>query len=191
MITGQSKFFRDPGTFSHIRIGEEILRTGDLIHSDIFSFTCHGKPWIAQQWLGECIMAFINRIAGFDGLLLTTVTTLAFLYAWVAHRLIRSGLHYTLIILIIAVIFGGSSYHYHVRPHILSIIFLGFTFSLLCDFEAGRLSIYKLIWLIPIFILWTNIHGGMLGGLVTIALSIGGWTSLKLIKQESLIRRFS
>ena len=38
-MAGQSKLFRDPGTFAHTVLGECILSSGHLIYQDGFSFT--------------------------------------------------------------------------------------------------------------------------------------------------------
>ena len=81
-------------------------------------------------------MALIHRIAGLDGLLLATVTILAGLYAWVAHRLIRTGIHVLLTALVVTLAMAASSFHFHPRPHLTSIVLLGWTFARLCDFEA-------------------------------------------------------
>ena len=190
MIGGRSRLLRDPGTFSHTTFGEHILSSGHFIRTDYFSFTANGEPWIAQQWLGECIMAIVHRLAGLDGLLVMTVAALAFLYAWVARRLIHRGLHFLLAMLIIAMTLAASSHNFHVRPHMASILFLGFTFSRLRDFEAGRASLRSLFWLVPLCALWTNIHGGVLGGLGTIALTVFVWSFFKLIRQKSPIKTY-
>jgi hypothetical protein len=185
MVRGPERLFRDPGTFFHIRVGEYILTSGHLPRTDIFSFTFGGKPWIAHQWLGECIMALIHRHMGLDGLLLTTAALLAYLFAWISHRLVRSGMHFMLVILIISLSFAASAIHLHVRPHIVSILFTAFIFSRLRDFEVGRINFRGLFWLIPIFIIWTNIHGGVLGGLGTFALMAAGWTLGRTFGGES------
>lgn len=103
MLFGRSKLFHDPGTFWHIVVGERILSTGRLIYKDAFSFTRFGHPWIAQERLGELIMALIHRIAGFDSLLLAASTLLASFYTWIANRLLRAGIHPLLAIFITAV----------------------------------------------------------------------------------------
>jgi hypothetical protein len=185
MLRGPSRLFRDPGTFFHTRVGEYILTSGHLPQTDIFSFTLEGKPWIAHQWLGECIMGFIHRLMGLDGLLLATAALLAWLFAWISHRLIRSGMHFMLVTLIVSLALAASAIHLHVRPHIVSILFMALIFSRLSDFEAGRLNFWGLFWLIPIFIIWTNIHGGVLGGLATLALMISGWTLARIFRRES------
>jgi hypothetical protein len=190
IIGARSRLFRDPGTFSHTTFGQHILSSAHLIRTDSFSFTANGEPWIAQQWIAECIMAVVHKLAGLDGLLVLTVAAIAFLYAWVARRLIRKGLHPLLSMLIIALALAASTQTFHVRPHMASILFLGFTFSRLCDFEVGRARLRSLFWLIPLCALWTNIHGGMLGGLGTIAFTFFGWSFFKIIGGESPIKTY-
>jgi hypothetical protein len=190
MFFGRTQLFRDPGTFSHIVFGERILSTQQLFHTDIYSFTFGGKPWIAQQWLGECVMAIIHKLSGFDGLLVVTVTLVAFLYAWLMNRLMKAGIHFSLALLILSLTFLASSHHYHIRPHVVTVLFLAFLFSRLCDYEVGRLRIGSLFWLVPVFILWANIHGGVLGGLGTLGLTILGWLFLKIIFKEPPIRSY-
>ena len=168
MFAGRSKLFSDPGTFTHTVIGGHILQSGVFIKSDIFSFTFYGKPWVAQEWLGECIMALLNRIGGLDALLFMGGLLLSSIYAWLAFRLIRSGLSSLLVVFIIVLVFVSSSSHLHLRPHLFSILFLGITYSVLCDYENGRINFPKLFRLIPIFIVWANIHGGVLAGLGTL-----------------------
>lgn len=175
-VSGQSKLFRDPGSFAHTAIGEYILDTGHLIYRDSFSFTSFGEPWIAQQWLGECVMAIVHRLAGLDGLIVVTVSLIALLFAGLAARIERSGMNLALGSFILALSLAASSHHFHVRPHIVTIFFMTIVYSRLCDIEAGRKGITTLCWLIPCLILWSNIHGGALGGLFTLLIAAAGWT---------------
>jgi hypothetical protein len=189
MMVGQSKLFQDPGTFWHTVVGRKIIASGEFIYTDPFTFTWHGKPWIAHQWLGECLMALIHdRLDGLDSLLLATATILAGLYTWLALRLIRAGLHWSLTAVVLMLIVGASAGHFHVRPHLATIVFLAMTLGFLIDFEAGRIGLRRLLWLVPIYIVWTNIHGGTLGGLATMALALAGWTGYRLLGHESPLR---
>src|SRR5262249_22732967 len=52
----------------------------------------------------------------------------------------------------------------------------------LCDFEAGRISLPRLFWLLPVFVLWANMHGGMVGGIGTVAVAVAGWTIASWIR---------
>lgn len=179
-LAGQSKLFRDPGSFFHTAMGAYILDTGHLIINDIFSFTRFGEPWIAQQWLGECVMAIIERLAGFDGLLVVTVSLIAFIYLYLALRIERSGMNLVLGTFILLFSLAVSSHHLHVRPHIATMFFMVIIYSHLCDIESGRKSISTLWWLIPVFVIWSNIHGGALGGLFTLLIAATGWTAAGL-----------
>ena len=69
MIAGHSAMFRDPGTFWHVAVGENIISTRQVPREDLYSFTFHGQPWVSDYWLAEIAMASIHRMAGWDGLL--------------------------------------------------------------------------------------------------------------------------
>lgn len=175
MIVGRTQLFRDPGTFFHTVMGEQIWHSFQLPRTDPFSLTHGGRPWIAQQWLGEVLMYLTYACAQWDGLLLVTVTLLAFLSAWLFRRLHSAGLSLSLSLLIIAFYLAAGSHHYHVRPHMASLLLFGITFARLSDYEAGRLKAWRLWLLVPLFILWTNLHGAVIGGLGTLGLAIAGW----------------
>jgi hypothetical protein len=190
MIAGVSRLFSDPDTFLHITVGQRIISTGQLIRVDPFSFTSGGKPWLAHGWLFEIVMALIHKIGGLASILLITVTILSCLYTWIAYRLIQAGIHWLVSLLIMMLAIAASSYHFHPRPLLITIVLLGWTFSRLCDFESGRISLHKLFWLIPLYVLWTNIHGGMVGGVATIGMTVMGWCLAKLIDKETPITRY-
>ena len=176
MIGGQSRFFRDPGTFWHTVVGRHILATGQFSTTDSFSFTFTGQPWYPQQWFGECLMAFLHdRLDGLDTLLLAATALLAWLFTLMACRFLRAGLHWLLAAVLVSLALGAAASHFHIRPHLATILLLGLSYALLCDFEAGRTGLGRLFWLVPIFLVWTNTHGGMLGGLATLTLVAAGW----------------
>jgi hypothetical protein len=187
MLGGRSQMFRDPGTFWHTATGHWILSTGRIIDTDPFSFTFGGRPWVAYEWLGECLMGLLDKLGGLDTLLLATATLLAGLYGWVAHRLLKSGLHWLPVVFLIMLTIAASANHLHVRPHLSTIVFLGLTFAWLCDFEAERIGLERLCWLIPVFWAWSNMHGGVLAGLATMVLAVAGWVVFRLLGRDSSI----
>jgi hypothetical protein len=82
---------------------------------------------------------------------------------------------------------AASSSHFHIRSHIGTILFLGWTYGFLCDFEEGRGGIGRLFWLVPIYVFWTNVHGGMLGGLGTMGFALAGWCVWRFLGKASPI----
>jgi hypothetical protein len=184
MFIGRSGFLRDGDTFWHVRTGEAILATGRLPTADAFSFTFLGRPWTAHEWLAEAFMAALHRVGGWDALVLVTATSLAGLYAWVAGRLLRSGLALVPSVLVVLLGFAVGASGLHARPHILTIVLIGILFAKLIDFEAGRISLRGLVVLVPLFVIWTNGHGGMLGGLGTLGLFAAAWGLPRLASAE-------
>ncbi len=172
---GREKMLRDPGTFWHTVVGQKIIQSGKLIHSDPFSFSQQGQSWIAQQWLSECIMAAVHAWAGLDGLLLLSATLLALLFAALARRLVRNGLPWPAAAVLLLLTIAASSHHFLARPHLATIAFMAVSFGLLCDVEAGKRSPRSLLLLPPLFVLWTNIHGGALGGIATTLIVLFAW----------------
>jgi hypothetical protein len=190
MLAGRGRFFLDPGVLWHTVVGQHILSGGELPHADTFSCTRASKPWIAQQWLGECGLALLHRLGGLDLVLLATATFLAGVYAWLGHRLLRGRMHPLLATLVVALAVLASAYHFHPRPHIINLALLGWTFARLIDFEAGRTSLTRLFWLVPLYALWTNVHGGMVGGVVTIAAAATGWGLAKAVGLQTPLRSY-
>jgi hypothetical protein len=182
--------FRDPGTFWHTVVGHRMLSSRQLIETDTFSFTYAGRPWIPHQWLGECLMAVLDGFGSLDALLLATATILASLYTWLAHRLMRGGLHWMPTAFLVMLTVAASANHLHVRPHIGTIVGFGLTYGFLCDFESGRIGLGRLGWLVALFLVWSNVHGGVLGGLATMGLAVAGWCAYRLVGLESPIVRF-
>ena len=188
LLLGRSATLRDPGTFWHVRVGQEILDSGHVVRSDSLSFTRFGQPWVADQWLAECGMAAVHGLAGFDGLLLVTATLLAGLYAWVASRLLRAGFHVLLVGVVLALVLLASSHQFLARPLILTIALLGLAFSLLVDVEAGRQRLSRLWWLVPLMVLWANVHPGVLAGIGTLGLVLLGWAVAWTLGKDSPVR---
>lgn len=186
LVGGRSRFFQDPGTFWHAAVGNRILESG-FFDTDPYTFTFAGKPWIPHQWLGEVTMAVVDRLGGFDALLLVTATLLAAVFTGLGVRLLRTGLHPSVAAVLIAIAVAASSGHFHVRPHLATIAGMAVVFVYLADVESRRLPLRRLGWLVPVFWLWTNTHGGVLGGLATFALAAAGWTAAWATGRDSPI----
>ena len=187
LLAGRVMLLQDSDTFWHIAAGHQVLETGRFITTDPFTFTFQGEQWVAYEWMSECLLAVIDDVAGFDGLVLATAAMLAWFYAWVGGRLVRGGMHWIVALYILALAVSASSNNFQVRPHLCTIPFLGVTFSAICAVERKELDLHKLWWLVPLFALWTNLHGGVLGGIGTLGIAAAGWTAARFLKLNSPI----
>ncbi len=184
---GRSAFFRDPGTFWHTTTGELILKDG-FVRSDPYTFTFAGQWWVPYQWFGEVGMAVAHRAGGFDTQLLGAVTLIAAVFAWLTVRLLRTGLHPILVCGVIALSLAATASHFHVRPHLFTLAALAVVAVLLADTDVARPKLKRLFWLIPLCSLWTNIHGGVLGGIGTICIAFAGWVIFWKLKRPSPLK---
>src|SRR5262249_42717513 len=137
LAAGRDAMLHDPGTFWHVKAGRSIAETHAFPRVDAWTFTRGGAPWIAQQWLGEAIMAMLDRAGGLDALLLAAAALLALTYSRVFTRLTAAGLLWPLAALIMGLVVAGSSCHFLVRPHLVTIALSGWLYGRLCDIDAG------------------------------------------------------
>jgi hypothetical protein len=184
LVAGRSSFFRDPGTFWHTTTGEKILHEG-FIRTDPYTFTFAGRWWVPYQWLGEVGMALAHRLGGFDTQLLGAATILAAVFAWLTVRLLRTGLNPAVVAGLVALALAAAGSHFHVRPHLVTLACLTVTMVWLVDVDAGRAKLSRLGWLVPLFVIWTNVHGGMLGGVASLGLVFAGWLLFWLAGRQS------
>ncbi|MCE9532245.1 MAG: hypothetical protein K8T89_14165, partial [Planctomycetes bacterium] len=187
-IGGRSRFFQDPGTFWHTEFGHRIANEGPF-HTDPYTFTFAGQTYILYQWLGEVVFFQVyQHLGGYTGLLVGTVTLLAGLFSWLGSRLLRCGLHPVLVFVLVGITVAASSGHFHVRPHLSTMVGMAILFVLLADIDMGRRSLCSLWWLVPLFWIWSNVHGGVLGGFATFGLAVAGWTVFWLLGWHSPIK---
>lgn len=187
---GRDQFLLDPGVMWNTVVGQHILAGGGIPRTDEFSCTFAGRPWHCLMWLADCVMAALHSIGGLDSLALGCAVLMAGLYAWVASRMIRAGWHWSAALVLAVLALLTSRYHMLARPHLATIVCLGITVARLIDFEAGRISRTGLLWLVPLFILWTNLHTAVLGGLGTLGLIAFGWSFAWLLGIPSPVRRW-
>jgi hypothetical protein len=184
----KSAAFVDPGTFWHTRCGQIMLDERAIIETDRFTEPFDGQPWRPQQWLAEIGMALLYRAGGWDAQLLAFATLLAGVYSWAIARLREAGVPLVFAILAAAAVWFGAFFHAFVRPHMVTILLTAWVLARLIDFDRGRVGLKGLAWFIPVNILWTNIHGGVLGGLMMLALCGAGWLIALAVGRSSPLK---
>ena len=151
-----SNLLTDPDSQWHVAVGSKIWSSGHLPVIDELSHTFAGSPWIATQWLSELFLFGAFSLAGWSGVIALTALTIAsvygLMYYWLEGRLKWS----TALSVALAVLPTASS-HFLARPEIfalpLLILFLGATV------DAVERRIRPPLWLVPLMVLWANLHG--------------------------------
>lgn len=150
-------------TFWLLRAGRDFWHTGRLQFQDHYTYTAEGRYWPNHEWLWEILAYGLHAIGGMP--LLTLVNAVVFTAAvFVAARLSerRGFSRFVVVMTAIPLMVGEASQ----RPQIVSL----FLFSLTLLLVARE----RYALLVPLFLLWANLHAGIAsGGFVLIAASIG------------------
>jgi len=155
----------DTDLWGYLAFGRVFWETRRFPYHDIFSYVPTLHPWIYHEWLSGVIFYPIYQTVGATGLQLLKyalgLATLGLVYL-TARKRGAGQLAAVLGVLIISKLFrlGYSP----VRAQVFTYAFFAFTFYLI---EGTRLGGHwsGLWYLLPIQLLWCNLHGGFLAGL--------------------------
>ena len=130
---------------------------------DPYSFTAHGTPWIAYEWLGECAAGCVEHAWGLRGLMaLDFVLAAAILFALYGLATLRCGnskAAFVACAVMLPLVYPSCS----LRPQMLGYLFLVLTLIILERFRQGHTGA---LWLLPpMFLVWVNTHGSFVLGL--------------------------
>ncbi len=160
----------DPDVWWHLKTGQYIADHRSVPHTDPFSYTRGGQPWVAHEWLSELLLYELERTTGWGGLILifAAVLTAAFflLYLRCGPATYVAGVA-TLVAAWATVPLWG------VRPQILSLLLTSLWLMILDRSERNPKLLW---WTLPLTLLWVNLHAGFAVGLALSALYlVGEW----------------
>jgi hypothetical protein len=156
----------------HVRTGDFILTHKTVPHNDIFSYTKSGGRWFAWEWLSDVLFALLYRAAGMKGLIVVAGTIIGLVNLILLRHMVWRGANFLAVMVILHFGIGASSIHYLARPHIFTLLLLAISLWLI-DADRERPSRY--IWtLIPIAVLWVNLHGGFLALIACLGIIAAG-----------------
>ena len=157
------QFAVDPDMWWHVKTGEMILATGHWPTVDAYSFTVHGQPWIAYEWLGDVVMGAVARIGGLRGLdaLLIALGAVVMIALYVFGTL-RSGNSKAGFVAAAALV-SLATPSFNMRPQMLGYLFLVVTLIALELFRQGKQ--WAVCFLPPLLLIWVNTHGSFIIGL--------------------------
>jgi hypothetical protein len=161
---------QDPDFWWHLRSGQLILASKALIATDPFTYTVASHHWTMHEWLTEVGFALMHQVGDLAliVLVLSVITWLGFLCILLRARLRRPRLFFLGLGIALATIAGSPIWG--PRAQML-------TFALSClllyivDRHLQRGG--RLVWvLVPLFVLWSNLHSGFIIGLGFLAVVI-------------------
>lgn len=152
----------DGDTYTHIAAGEWMVKHRSVLTWDPFSETFAGQPWAAHEWLSEVLFGLAHRVAGLTGVVMLTAAAVAVAFSNLARHIGRwCGWRGTMLLTAAALVCVMPSIL--ARPHVLAVPLLEVWFAgLLIAREERRAPSW---WLLPVMMVWANLHGGFAFGL--------------------------
>lgn len=162
-----AKGVQDPDYFWHVTTGGIIANTGSIPTTDPFSFTWQGQPWTLHEWLSELLMYGLVTYAGEAVTLAVFGLMPALIFALMAFVLATRGvgpLAFGLAGVVSAFVLVP---YLTLRPQAISWLLLVVLIGLLLSLRPGNGG--RALLLIPLFVLWANLHGLWVVGLGVVA----------------------
>ena len=162
----------DGDTGYHIRTGEFILDTGQVPRVDIYSYIKPILKWTAHEWLSEVVMALIYRASGLTGIVVFFALLLATTH-WLLFALLRTKCDDVVLCTLVTVLATlTASSHWLARPHLFSLPLLLVWHHLLDRFQYNDERTLR--YLPILMLLWVNLHGGFMLGIVLLIIYLAG-----------------
>ena len=159
----------DSDMWWHLRAGQETLETRYPVMVDTLSHTRLGERWVNHSWLSQVGMYLLYQTGGFFALgafvaLLATIS-LGLVYLQMDGPALLRAFILIFIVPVAAMVWSA-------RPQVVSLVFFGIVGTILFLYKwRHRNYLWTLLF---IFVLWSNLHGGYVLGLLLIGSMIFG-----------------
>lgn len=153
-VLGCQQLF-DGDTWWHLRSGEWILSHRRVPTLDPFSFASADRPWIDLHWGFQVLVASAYRLGGLAAVILLTATVCA---GTILIALAARGRTWPVCLVaavwIPAVLLMAG--RFVPRPEVLSLLFVSAYLAILAGCDQRPQLVW---WLVPLQVLWVNVHG--------------------------------
>lgn len=175
----------DTDLWGHVRFGQDKLRHG-IDRTTTYSYTTTDQPWINHEWLSEVFMALTVNGFGPRGLIAAKCMLGLGVLLMIWHIGNRCKAHIVSIASVVIIVSANLLTGWMARPKLLTF----FCFSLMivvlhhafflwetddekAEFPSWDNRLHWLWVLPPVFVFWTNVHGGFLAGIVVLFTYMG------------------
>lgn len=177
------KFIYEPDIWWQIATGNWILEQGQVPTVDVFSYTYENEPWINVKWGAEVLMALVDRTLGVELLpLLQMLCILGILFfiKRIYFQFLATNMNETskkkifgLVIASLLALFIVN-FRMNSRPEMFSHLFSMVLLFLILHHKKSNSAVIFL--LIPLQIIWTNIHEAYgIGMVVMVIFLVSFW----------------
>ena len=172
------KQLREPDVWWQLLAGRWMLEHGQVTHSDMFSYTMTGQPWVNVKWLYEIKIALLEKAFGPEGVLLLQCIVNAGI-AWLLFRsikyigqLLNRNISEFQSVVAVLLFLATVEYRMAGRPEMISHLMCALYLFIIL--RRPRAAWKDILWLVPLQCAWANMHEGYPVGLVMMGTYLAG-----------------
>jgi hypothetical protein len=156
----------DSDIFWALKSGEWIVTNFSVPLTDPFSYTFADKEWIDFTWGFQVIAySFYTYLGGWVGLFILQFTLLlATFYIFYRNLIVITKGRQWMAVAFLYIVFAMTYQRFFIRPHLFAYLFISLYFYILNSSEENT-SLKRLLWLLPLQLLWANIHSSSILGI--------------------------
>ncbi|NOS84299.1 MAG: hypothetical protein HOP31_04075 [Ignavibacteria bacterium] len=164
-ILATSKLFIDDDVFWHLATGRYIAGSGFSIPAyDLFGFVTAGTYWIPFEWGWDVLTYYLYNMGDYLMLSILRFILVLGIFAFLYLSAKRAKLPISIYAILAVILAFGMLVRFSVRPHLVTYAFLMLLLFLLYSFYHYKKNI-KILYILPvIFLIWANMHMGVLLG---------------------------
>jgi hypothetical protein len=156
----------DDDFFWHLATGRYIVENGIVPDKDVFGFTTEGIEWIPFEWGWDVLSFGLHELGGYN--LILVFRSLMFCLIFLIYFLLLKNFKVStpVSIVVLFILFFSIMDRLSPRPHIFTYLFFTLILFILLHFRyIDREKYFKWLYALPlIFLIWSNIHMGVLAG---------------------------
>jgi len=158
----------DSDTYWQLATGRWMLDHHEFLRQDIFSSTVAGVRFGIGEWLGQIALAGSFAAAGWAGVAILRAGLIAVASFFLVRIARRGGTPWWISLPLVVAALLVSKITWTDRPQLFTLALFPALLELLLSLPPGFSK--RLLALPPLFLLWTNLHGGYLVGLGVLAI---------------------
>ncbi|MFW6163719.1 MAG: hypothetical protein ACODAJ_13195, partial [Planctomycetota bacterium] len=160
-------------TWVHLSLGRWISETGRVPFHNLLSHTQGGRATVDHQWLFQLGLYRLWELVGVGGLVVIKAVVVGVAFGVVAATARRKGARLWATVSVVLLAGYAARFRFSLRPQVVSFLLLATYLYVLWVWRLGA-SRWLLVSLLPLQLLWANLHGAAVMGCgVTLAFAAG------------------
>jgi hypothetical protein len=174
LLLGNRMLNMDGDLPRHILVGQVIAQTQKIPSTEPFAYPYQNIPYVSHEWLSDLLFFGIYSLTGLAGTIIVSATLLATAFYLLFRTSVeRFNLRIPLLFLFL-IGAAATSIHWIARPHLFSMLMLAIWLILTDRLARGERTS---LWGFPVLmVLWSNLHGEFIAGILVLLAYISGWT---------------